>query len=567
MQSTTDPAFTFVFHPVGGVADAQSRAFIEAARVLLQGMPTGEVLLVSPYLGYDIVSPLVEERRFRLITDLEACCEAESGDRLQRFLSGNLDSIRHIPGVHAKVILTEGGVLFGSANLTRRGFTSRDELGCLIMDPSLVAPVRDWFERLWCVGEPADASRIASAGERGRALAAARAAAASTGVRTSRRTRVAGRSLGWMQPGRSVAPPAGRSLRHDASDQDHTQWGAERDELAAQLRTLTNSRAECESVLGLLARALEIAALPVDDDRLHLNFGNTAINVTINQRYVAWCDGQRGKEHFGFILSEWELAQRAARDLDGASVFHFRRGGLDDVPALVLPLRYLGDVPQTVFGSWERAIRGEIGRTRLDGTPYTSSFLRHKRPFLYHALTDPALRREIADRASVPRCWWFGVNNGPGGHIQLSQIRGLLAGEQSESIWHIGRSRPKSVYEEMRSGDRVLVWTGHGADPRWGLLGTAAITAVAREHVVLADAREFRPALTPYPKGQPEETEEVWFLRHTFGEDFTPLGDVMRAVFGTRRTTPITVSPVADTAFEAVIERASRSGRPRFPEG
>jgi hypothetical protein len=43
-------------------------------------------------------------------------------------------------------------------------------------------------------------------------------------------------------------------------------------------------------------------------------------------------------------------------------------------------------------------------------------------------------------------------------------------------------------------------------------------------------------------------------LREVFGEDFTPLGDVMRAVFKTKRTHPITVAAVPTSAFDAVVK-------------
>lgn len=54
-----------------------------------------------------------------------------------------------------------------------------------------------------------------------------------------------------------------------------------------------------------------------------------------------------------------------------------------------------------------------------------------------------------------------------------------------------------------------------------------------------------------------QPTDETLLLRERFGEDFAPLGDVMHAVFGTRKRNPITVAEVPRAAFDAVVMRAT----------
>lgn len=126
-------------------------------------------------------------------------------------------------------------------------------------------------------------------------------------------------------------------------------------------------------------------------------------------------------------------------------------------------------------------------------------------------------------------------------------------------VWPIGHSKPKRLYAQMRAGDRVLLWMGHGKkEPQWGFLGTGVIVEVHDDRIVLGHARPFEPPLTPYPRGLAQPTDETLLLRERFGEDFAPLGDVMHAVFGTRKRNPITVAEVPRAAFDAVVMRATR---------
>lgn len=396
-EHANEQPFEMILDRVGGSANTTS-AFSKAARRLLDCAPVGEVRLVSPYLGHDILRPLVEGRTFRMVTDLDACCETGCEDALLHFLQENEGRIRHVAEVHAKIVLTDSGVIFGSANLTAHALRVRQEVGCLILDPVLSQPVRNWFEDLWTIGERVDQSRIEAVAERGEKLATARASVLRPNGVDGHRSEAVRRTLGWMEPPRPAAglsDQPGGSAREDAA--------ADTNELVSQLRALTRSRADCDRVLDFLARAVEVTGLPVEDDRLHLNFGGTAINVTINQRYIAWCGGIQDPDHFGFILDDDTTAHAAAEKLDGAWTDHFRKSGLEDAPTLHVPLSRLVDIPYAVLESWERAIRREVTRTKRDGSPYRSSFRRHKRPFLYRVLTDPRLRQEIVAQVCATR--------------------------------------------------------------------------------------------------------------------------------------------------------------------
>jgi hypothetical protein len=132
------------------------------------------------------------------VTDLDACFEGGVEPELITFLSENGNGIRDLAKVHAKVVVNDAAALIGSANFTKQGLGMRDEVGCLIREASLVLKLQRWFDDLFDVADPVDASRIASAAERGRKLAAARANVGPTDERRAQVASAAQRTLGWM---------------------------------------------------------------------------------------------------------------------------------------------------------------------------------------------------------------------------------------------------------------------------------------------------------------------------------------------------------------------------------
>lgn len=330
----------------------------------------------------------------------------------------------------------------------------------------------------------------------------------------------------------------------------------EREELAEVLRQCTGSENEAREVLDVLAEALEVARLPADDPRLHVNFGiatKWSVNIVIGKRSVIWLAQRPG--FVGFLLDDQQLAERQAASLGSdaySTMFH-----RPDVPGLILHVKHLRKTLSDVRDSWHRAIRAEVAREFTN--PYRA---RYHRPALFAMLADSGIRSEVARRAHRRRYWWFGVNFRNEGHVRLNQIAPFLKGVEHQFKWPVGNSKPKALYAQMRPHDAVLIWTGHGRGCRssWGILGTAVILDSREEHVMLGAAEAFAKPLTPYPEGLPAETEEVRFLTRTFGRDFSPLGDVMKAVFGTPGRPPVTVAEISTDAFQAVVNRAAPEG-------
>lgn len=312
---------------------------------------------------------MIDDRAWRLITDLDACLDDPAiGD----LFGAHLTRVRHVGGVHAKLVLGPDAALFGSANLTQQGFQRRHELGVLVREPGTLTELGAWFEALWEAGHVITAEQVAGCAARAATSLASRtdASSAPSGLPSHH----AGGSLGWM----TRPPHAGEPL----------------EELAEQLRHLASTRAEAILVLDLLAEAVQVAGLAVDDPRLHLTFGNRErVAVCVGQRYVAWCKRTRGGSLVGFILDDHDVAASVARQVPGASARTFTKRGLPDAPQLYVPLAACWRPSPSVCASWHRAIRAEVVRGRR------SSYHKHKRPFLYRALTDPSARQAILGRA------------------------------------------------------------------------------------------------------------------------------------------------------------------------
>lgn len=115
------------------------------------------VRIVCPYIGLAYFKGLLSEvDDWRLLTDVNAWIGLYHGDRrtaTRDFIERHQDRIRHLPQLHAKCVIGESTVFFGSANLTQTGVAKRDELSVVIDDEPLVRELHDWFERLWSEGD------------------------------------------------------------------------------------------------------------------------------------------------------------------------------------------------------------------------------------------------------------------------------------------------------------------------------------------------------------------------------------------------------------------------------
>lgn len=516
--------------------------FAEALCATRRG--SGLLRVASPYLGVEVFRGLVGAVPYRLLTDIDESSEAV------RELGFGADRVRHVPGLHAKVLIGDEAAVFGSLNFTKEALTRRFELGCVVTDSGVLEELRRWFDALWDqVAEEIDEERLA----KGIRRSALRRTARSEG---GRQRRHATGSMGpllegddapsgeWTSDLDATAPPARREVAR-------SDLPAELETAAQNLRRLATGRSEARLALGWLSEALQVSGLREGDERLYLGDKRGRLTVCVGERNVAWMKRVGETAVLALALSDEPTAARALEKIPGAALDRFTNGS----PIVHIPFGELGK-RGTIWGSirasWRRAIAVEVAWDHA--SPYRQ---KHHQPALYEELLDGG--RGIL-RAAFPGAWWFGVNNGVGGHVQLDAIAALLDGGVFR--WPRGSSkvRPATAYDDMCVGDPVLLWTGHGRNREWGVIGTARVETVRDEEVVLGGGSRLGP-LTPYPKGHPTRTAVLEGLFSALGADFLPLADVRRAVEpGLARPTPVTVHGVSIGSFERVTALARSLG-------
>lgn len=113
----------------------------------------GPLSIVAPYIDPDRLAALISaSTRIRVITDFVACFSVLDAARRTKMISlvcAHIGAFRHLPGVHAKVLLSSSRLLVSSANLTTRGLEERDELGVFFFEATQLAEARLWTDELW----------------------------------------------------------------------------------------------------------------------------------------------------------------------------------------------------------------------------------------------------------------------------------------------------------------------------------------------------------------------------------------------------------------------------------
>lgn len=113
-----------------------------------------DICLVSPYLSLGYLNRLLSfSKSWRLVTDYGEWISSHknSNDRFEilQFIRCNLDRIRHLDNVHAKVLISDDSAFLGSSNFTYSGMLKREEMSVCFSDKADVEELQEWFNSLW----------------------------------------------------------------------------------------------------------------------------------------------------------------------------------------------------------------------------------------------------------------------------------------------------------------------------------------------------------------------------------------------------------------------------------
>ena len=359
MNVPDDNPLRLVYQPVP--AEAGDRAFTAALQEVIAD--SEELLVVSPYVSHELLQPLFEAHRVRLITDEVELAKSGCTPQLRALLQQYSTAARSVRGVHAKVIIGSTRALLGSANLTRTGFSRRYEMSALITGRP-IEELRRWFEDLWSEGSPLRHEYLET----------------HTAEPTPRQD----------PPGTPALPSTGSIGAARTASSNHIA------ELATVLHRFTETPHQARRILDLYAEALQVIDLPLDSNQLHMNFrshSGPSLSITVGNRYVIWLCRQRQPRSIGFCLDDPELANDLHDNYPDLYVSAFTRNGAPDVPTLRWPIHNLDNIPPELIASWHRAIQTEVDRG------YRSAYLASKRPELSSMLSDPELRAAVVRTA------------------------------------------------------------------------------------------------------------------------------------------------------------------------
>lgn len=320
----------------GGPGAAEmGRTFGDALEQVCDG---GHVRIVSPYISPDkLTDVLRRSARVSVITDLLACFSVLSvSDRakMTTLICDHISAVRHLPGVHAKVVFSQSRFLLGSANLTSKGFESRDELGVLFHEATQLAEAREWFEALW---------------NRGRPLYAEDVLAWVTELKEP--------LVVTMPPFAPIPPQAARK----PTAAPHESSRRVRAEVDAVLSRVPDT-ADLRAYLGLIRWAYTELGVPTDDPRIVVSVSRNYIHLSINNRWVLQPGDDPGL--WGFLL-ELPFAEKIARRGRGIIAYQYSSARRNEEPPCIFAVRGLKllDDPQ-VRSAFLRAMQAELRKGR-----------------------------------------------------------------------------------------------------------------------------------------------------------------------------------------------------------
>ncbi len=117
-----------------------------------------DLLLVSPYIGLSYLKRLINiSKSWKLISDFQEwiISHPNKKQRLEicDFIVKHSDKIRHVPDIHAKVLITENFGFLGSANFTENGIQKKTEMSVSFSEKEKVEELRNWFQSVWINSE------------------------------------------------------------------------------------------------------------------------------------------------------------------------------------------------------------------------------------------------------------------------------------------------------------------------------------------------------------------------------------------------------------------------------
>ncbi len=326
--------------------------------------------IACPYISIGYVEGLLAGcSTWRVLTDAEELLSA-SRDRSAAvgFVARNRHRVRHLRGLHAKVIIGADLALVGSANLTEKGLAGRDEMGVLFEDEEKVKELRTWFDELWNQAALLEQDELQKF----------------VGHLPHDRPQTEGRLATSTRPVKSKLPNTNLA--------ESTQEAMDR--LVEKLRRAP-SRQWAEHYLDLVRELVEATGLDNDDARLVMSMPDGAgLPVTICQRYVL-AAFRHGPSRLSMMLPGAPSLVSGLRVVRTGDGYAPRKDETEATAPWWISFEVddPSEVPESVKEHWRRLVRREVDHGKY------SSYRKHHEPVVFEAAMDVGFRKRVLDQA------------------------------------------------------------------------------------------------------------------------------------------------------------------------
>lgn len=354
--------------------------------------------IACPYLGLSFLTARLREvHRWRLLTDVEAWMgiipARHAREALVRWCRDHAGRVRHLSGLHAKVVIGRDLALIGSANLTDSGICRRTEMGALLEDAEQLSELRLWFETCWAAAADPPVEELAWLVDHGPipqlSVAFPPERPASLGTSPVRAIP--------MVPGPPSGGSGGVATVEDVGD-DADGVGA----VATVLRQRV-SRLWAETYFNWVAELISLTGLPEGDRQLTLTLTDEgrSLGVNVNNRSaLSWQRGGWRHEPLIYYLLPQTYAELLRDEASGrVAKFHqLGEANEPDPPCLLVtsfpPPREVADA-STFKSKWREAVSREVRRRRGHSPRGQGRHL----PLLYRMAVDRHVRSAVFDVA------------------------------------------------------------------------------------------------------------------------------------------------------------------------
>ena len=335
------------------------------------------IKVACPYIGLDYFQNSIVNQcnDFSLLTDVNelffSCRNDSAIEELMSFIHDNSERIRHISGLHSKVIISDTKAFFGSANLTKSGITERNELSAVINNHADIALLDTWFDTWWRIGSILDVDSIQKK------------------LRENKKDFLLPNKMKIsLIDSKRLIKTTYELLKSENKQMDLTQ----NEESLINFLKHWDNKDWMSSYFDLAKHILQKYNIEVNDQRLCISFRRDKyrIPITIGQRYIL-APHYRKQNSIGLIMPIKYDVENTKNE--GAFLTtYFTKNKSNDV-AWVHYDKGIGKFHfnSITFKEWEYAVEEELNKSKI------SSFRKYHQPILYKFIVDENYRKAIID--------------------------------------------------------------------------------------------------------------------------------------------------------------------------